>query len=630
MTSEIELTPTTSQPAKIFVTAPAQQPEDGQYDGLTAADAPAHMQLSAKTQRWPRLENTLDRITIADGLMLVIVLLAAVPRFFELDRIPLSAAEAQVALGSWQFLQPMPVSVPISSPAYFTLTNLLMAVGGSSDAIVRLAAAMLGLVTVALPWFWRDRARPTVILATGFLLAVSPLLIHTSRTAGGNAVALFAFVLLITATIRKGGDNRSWAWVSGVAIGLGLASSPLFYSGLIAYLLAYWASDGLSENVNRHRQITWRIFRRETLIAAAITFALFSSSFLFYPAGLGDAIQILPRWLAQFGVPGVSGEEFLTVLAPFLALVRYELVLIVLGVPALIWTFSRGGRQDIAPALWATIAIATALLVVLFQPGYLENILVVLLPGYLLIGILADRILSEEGSSRSTWAVAGGLILLGMVLLVSIGRFTRLGIWSGGELSILGLATMAFVLAGIGVLLIMAWENPSARQGIFIGLLLVSLYFQWGTGWYLNVYAANNPRESWISSGTNDEVRVMIDLVRSVSRLSVNSEYDLSIFNQTNSPVLHWYLRDFTRYESGSVLPLNAQHDVVITPVDTELQLPNDYFGADFGLRQDAILPSALPSVSDIIRSWLLRESTAPLAQERIIVWFRSDLAPAP
>jgi hypothetical protein len=638
MTDEIELTPSTSQTAEIFVTAPVQQPEDGEQDGQMAAEGPSDQidsQLvdtrgTTKTPRWPHLENTLNRITIADGLMLLIVLLAAVPRFYELGRIPLSTAEAQVALDSWQFLQPIPVSVPIISPAYFTLTNLLMAVGGSSDATARLAAAILGLLTVVLPWFWRDRARPVVILTTGFLLAVSPLLIYTSRTAGGDAVSLFAFVLLATAAIQMGSGNRSWAYVSGIALGLGLAASPLFYSGLVAFSLGSWVSGGLNMDGNGHRQITWRASWREILTAAAITFALFSTSFLLYPAGLGSAIQLLPQWLAQFGIPGASGEGFLMILAPFLALLRYEPLFVILGIPALVWAIYRG-REGTSPALWATTAIGIALLFVLFQTGYPENVLIALLPGYLLIGMLADSILSaDDVSSRSTWTVAGGLILLGMVLLVSVGRFTRLGVWSGGELSMLGLATVAFVLAGIAVLVIMAWDNRSARQGIFIGLVLMLLFFQWGTGWHLNLYAANNPRESWIASGTNDEVSTMIDLIRNVSRLSVNSEHDLTIFNQTDSAVLHWYLRDFSHYESGRVLPLNAQYDVVITPMDTELQLPNDYFGADFGLLQEVVPPSALPPLAEIIHSWLLRESTAPLAHDRVIVWFRSDLAPAP
>ena len=128
------------------------------------------------------------------------------------------------------------------SPAYLTLTSLLMPFLGVSDVTARLVPALFGLGLVMLPWLLRDRLGQIGALLAAALFAVSPLYAAISRTAGGDAIALFAILLVTVASLRlRDGGSDIWLYTLAGALGLGLASSPLIYSGLITLAIAWFA-----------------------------------------------------------------------------------------------------------------------------------------------------------------------------------------------------------------------------------------------------------------------------------------------------------------------------------------------------------------------------------------------------
>lgn len=565
-----------------------------------------------------RLRSRVAAFSVADGLMLLIGGLAAWLRFGDLARLPLSAAEAAAALANWQFWSAGPLDVAVSSPAYFAFTHLVMSLGAAGDAAARAVPAVFGLLTVLLVWLLRGRARPVAWLAAGLFLAVSPLLVAVSRTAGGDAIALFALMLIGVSVqwsmVSDTGSRR--AILAGVGLGLGLASSPLFYTGLVGLLGA-----ALVAQPGRQGRLPGSL--RHGGIAAGIAFAVVATSLLLYPAGLGAALRLFPTWLGQFALP--SGND---AFSPLLALLRYEPAVFVLGLPAVVWAIMRGRRAGQLLSVWYGLS----LLVVVLQPGAMANAAVVTLPAYLLAGLLAAEIAGQRAAypadgRRATLYTTLAILGLGALFLAAAGRFARLNLLTGENSMLIALAVLAFVLAGAAVVLAMAWESPTARRGALAGAAALLLFWQWGAAWQLSRLGANDPRERWVQAGTDDDVRVMIPLLESISRQVTNSERDLSIFSQVDSPVLRWYLRDFIGFQSGPALPANASADVIITPADVEPALPSDYFGADFGLEQREI-PNVGPTVvSDALKWWLFRESTAATEGRRVIVWVRSDLA---
>jgi len=648
-------------------------PAPGATEDVIVNDVAPVMRPARATQRW---RGRLRSLTVADGVMALIGGLALWFRFGDLARLPLSPAEAVAALASRQFTSTAPLDVPVISPAYFTFTNLLMGLGMDGDAAARLVPAVFGLLTVLLLWTWRGRVRPVVWLTAALFMAVSPLLVAVSRAAGGDAIALFALMLLACGSVFSGSvvsrsvgqysvSSRSvgrWSVVSGVALGLGLASSPLFYTGLVA-LLAAWllagrrsptpiappntdslntaplntdplttdplTTDPLTTDLQNTDPLNTDPLKtaplKTTLLATAVTFAAVATSFLLYPAGLGAALRLFPAWLAQFSLPdGVAG-----LLSPLLALLRYEPAALLIGLPALVWALGgeRGGR---GLAAW----LGAALLVILAQSAVMVNTAAALLPAYLLVGLAAAALATKtpgerDGSRRTAWLAAASLLGLGALLVAAAGRFARLNLLAGENATLLTLALLAFVLAGVAVVIAMAWENPAARRGAFAGLAALLLIWQWGAAWQLSRQGANDPRERWVISGTDDDVPVMVNLLDGIAWQTANSNRDMTIFSQVDSPVLRWYLRDYANFSVGPALPLNTTADVIITPAGAEPSLPNDYFGADFGLLQSE-MPGDEPVVpSNVLKWWLFRESAAPTDNQRVILWVRSDLARA-
>ena len=194
--------------------------------------------------------------------------------------------------------------------------------------------------------------------------------------------------------VRRGFLGPS-AVLAGIALGLGLTSSPLFYTGLVALLPAlYWLRGG------RLAAAGWRPF----VIAAAVTFVAVASGLLLRPEGLGGALRLLPAWLGGFGLP--TGGDWAS---PFLALLRYEPALLILAAPAAVWAWLAGDRAGRALSLW----LGATLLLMALQPGMMINGAAAVLPGALLAGHLAADLLGQRaalgGSGRR---VAWGLSLI--------------------------------------------------------------------------------------------------------------------------------------------------------------------------------------------------------------------------
>ncbi len=566
-------------------------------------------------------------LTIADGLMALVVGLGAILRFSNLGLVPLSPAEAENGLASWQFWHNVPVSANIGSPAYFTLTNALLPFLGDSDTIMRLVPALFGLGVVALPWLLRRQWPAAAMLVAGLFLAVSPLNIFASRQVGGQSIAIFALLLLVVAMWRlRPSASVAWSAATGVSLALGLTSDPLFYSGFVTLVVAWLFTGGIRgegpEDGTTARHLSWRT----AVIAAGVSLLVLSTSFLLHTQAIGSSLQVGTSWLGQFGWPAPSGESLLRSIAtPFAAVARYEPALLLLGLPALAWAFINRGPGRRWLALWAVGLVVLSVI----QIGTRENALALTLPGYLLIGLLAGYLATSrepDADPRITWLVAGGLTLLGGVLLVSVARFTRLGLWSSDQAALLGLATVSLLAAGAVIVLALSYDRSSARLGAFIGVGIWLIYAQWGLAYQLSHPGANDSRELWIEAATDQDIRTMMGLVGDVSRQVTNSATGLQVTSLVESPVLAWYLRDFERAQFAEAVPLLDAPEALITGIESEARLSADYMGADFGLAITPLPGPLAQSAPDLLRWWLFRESDQPVQSAPVIFWLRSDL----
>ncbi|MFZ1397053.1 MAG: glycosyltransferase family 39 protein [Candidatus Promineifilaceae bacterium] len=562
----------------------------------------------------------LGRLTVADALLGIVLLAAALLRLANLGHLPLSDAEATQALAVWNFWQPDVTVLAPGSPAYFSLTAWLTQLFGFGDGLMRLIPALFGLGLVYLPWLLRHRLGTQGALVTAVLLTISPLNTLAARTAGGDSIALFALLLLFIAFIRYQ-ETAATRWLNTLfaALALGLTSSALFYSGFTTLLLAWFVHSrlGLSLFVaGWHVQPTGTNWRKGTAVGAAI-FLLLSSFFLLLPTGLGASAGLVGSWFQQFG-------GTLT-LDPLLAFVRYEPALVVLGLIGLIWAIVRG--QPLA--LFAVYWFSGGLLLLLLQRSFLSNALLLTLPTALLVGLLANA------AWRRRWDWFSGITAVAslggaFVLLVNLGRLGRAAQTNPQEGTIYLIVILLTILfVGLVLYFAASEEATAVSQGVLLAMLGFFIFYQWGTGWWLAQQAANDPRERWVQSGTDWAMRELDSTVQTLSRQLANSDTQLQIGTTLDVPALHWYLREYDQLELLEALPLAPTQQVIITDANQESRLASGYSGTDFAIRLNEPIPPAerpATAVYDTFRWWFFHDSTAVAPVESAVVWVRADL----
>ena len=565
--------------------------------------------------------NQDNRSLVTGGLYVLTVFMAAVMRLSGLESVPLSPTEAIQALNVWQNMQPGNTAVSIQSPAYFSLTSLFMAFFGDSDMTARLVPALFGIGLVLLPWFLRERLGSMGALVTAVLLAISPLNAVVSRTVGGDALAIFAVGLTAVALIRTyDTQSKPWRYILAIAIGLGITSAPLFYTGLITLMLAGLLSQFVGPKLNNEEVFSIERDLWGTMaVFFFVTALLLSTRFLTYLPGIGAAAGIFGDWITQF----TSSGGLQQLLEPFLALVRYELVLVILGIFAILWAVWRNQPLGTLLVYWLT----GALIILLLQRGTLNNTLIITLASYLLLGLFTNHILRKAITWHS-WLMAAILALLGGAIVVNIARFLRTSVY-GTELANIWMSLIIFVVATFALYFMWIWSETAVIQGSLLAVLILLSIYQWGTAWNLTHTNGNNPQERWVTTATADSLPLMASTLRDVSRQVVGSDYDINIHSAVDTPALRWYLRDFQQAQFGNTLPPGTQTAALITPKSmAEPFLGSDYLGSDFDLTTSgtATLVSSETPVQDTLRFWFFHESNMQPERDGVILWVRADL----
>jgi hypothetical protein len=475
------------------------------------------------------------------------------------------------------------------------------------------------------------------VLAAALLLAVSPLLVITSRTTGGQSIALFAVLLTAVALIRYGETaNSRWLYTLTAAVGLGLTSDTLFYSGLItlglAWLLFYKIikpqrrkereEEDKEENSAPSASLRFNPSsqeKRTAVITGLVVFVLSGSMFLWYLPGLGDAARLLGDWLSLFGA--MDGR---TLADPFLAFMRYEPVLLIFGVAAVIWTVWRGRPLASLLLYW----LAGIFLLMLLQQGVMANAALLALPGYLLIGLLAQVVLGGTWT-KYTGLLALSLILALAVIVVNFARYLRVVAYQPQDLQYVFVMMMAFFIALASIYLLSAYDVTAVSQGIFLAFLTVLLVAQWSQSWQLSHSYGNDPRERWVTAGTSEGARLLGQTAREISYQLSGADNQLRLLNTVESPALVWYLRQMRQMDTGLSIPAAADYDAIITPADAQFSLDNAYTGSEFNVRNQGIIPAAPnpdTAVFDALRWWFFHESPDSLQPDPVVFWVRADL----
>ena len=473
---------------------------------------------------------------------LAIIAIVAALRLARLEHLPLTIDESVRALASWQTAEG---NVPDAWSGDLTqaITAYLFAIFGAGDQLARLVPALLGCLAVALCWpLARYAGRAALVAAV--LLAISPLLVHVSRSglpyaAGaalsmGMVVALFAFL-----------KSRSPVslFALAMAAGLALASDAIATSTAILLLvfLALEATTFRSPAVG------------EALAEVRRNRALVLSTLLIFLGALELGVTRFGTDIDRFSLPGIRLWTDMFDLPrdglpwhfhPGL-LISYEVPALILGTVAYLWVLYRWVRAGTNGVplfqrflfVWASGA---ALIIASMTRREAGQLVLLLLPLALLAGCWLEALVSEldlDSLVKSLPFLTPVLFVVGYLVLVLTdwARDGNVGVDKGAADEP---ATLILVTGGAIALLWLAWSSLGRRAITGYVLLgsLVSLVFL--------VHGATSA-----AYGRGSEFLAGERLDRQVPRLekqlaAMGGAEGAVATDMSFLPALGWYLRD--------------------------------------------------------------------------------------
>jgi uncharacterized protein (TIGR03663 family) len=580
-------------------------------------------------------QESVSWLTVERMGYIVVGLLAAALRFAQLGLRPLNAAEAVQALAALRITDgALQAAPPGTIPGLFTGNVVAFTLMGSSDAIARWLPALAGVILVLLPYGLRHRLGRGGALAASFLLAVSPSAVYFSRNLDSAIVVAACGLVMAVGLINFVDTRRPGAlYLAAVALGLGLSIGSGIYTILvilIAFALLLYLQDRLGKYSPGWSSllVAWAALRGEKGLLArtggvlAATFGLVAMTFVLHPSGIGHAADLVGDWARSF-LPESGGQPLIY---PLLLLLRYELLIVVLGLVEIgRWLASKRSEQQ-EPVETGSSFPHTALLVfwalaatfVILVSGHRPagNVLLVVVPLALLAGQGVERAWRWIRWSH-LWleATVVALTAVGLIIFLYLQIVAYVQSSSATTVSFAGITLFAsstyLILAAVGLLLLIV-------LGVLLGL--------WGfkAMWGLNFAHAGDARELMIVQTTAPDVRLFADRLGALSLDKVGDATTLPItVDAGTGPVVGWYLRDFGQQSVVEDLFTQPGTVAAVSLAAQDLPIGETFRGQSFPLRKHW-LPWGLGGKA-LVRWLLFTEVSLPAVDQEVVLWVMSE-----
>jgi uncharacterized protein (TIGR03663 family) len=299
-------------------------------------------------------EGALDRFFNMDVkfrtealLCIFLVIVAIFTRFYDLESRVMSHDESLHTYYSWRFLEHQDYKhLPMMhGPLQFHLVGLSYFLFGDSDASSRYPAAILGIASVVLIWFFRKWLGRWGTIFGMMLMVISPYMLYYQRYVRNEALVVFEALLMFLAVFSYFETRQSkWLYLLSFSLTLHYATketSFIYALQLMAFLGIFFSWDVLRRSWSRdYWKITFLIGLVATVIGVSVAgYALLgdSSGILQDPAlhgepldpsasGLTEQTGGVNRILALGGVGGLFGVllMFVVLFAEFGSRLRNE------------------------------------------------------------------------------------------------------------------------------------------------------------------------------------------------------------------------------------------------------------------------------------------------------------------
>ena len=545
-----------------------------------------------------------------------ILLVAAGLRFALLGSNPLDDQQAHLALQALSISKGELVNLS-GQPGYIALTSVLFDLFKASGFWSLFWPALFGTCAVLLPLLYRKwLSQPTALILAG-LIALDPILIGASRTAGGTMMAMVAALAALGFWLNKK------PVLSGILLGIALIGGSGFWTVLLIFagLVLFFGRKILDVD---NGQVTGLDRPRPTFTAlsmAAITALLLSTIFLSIPNGISAIGASLVEYFSGLGGiddPQIGGNS--------LAWLIIELPLFVLGIWGFIDGIIKKEKYPILMGVWWGVALILALL----DPGIAGSHFVwVTLPMVIFAALkLSDHIRLPIVENRLIFVVE--LILVLALIIFSLLNF--LNLVNNAYLTpeetrnrIIGTFLPIILLAAMTVLFAWGWSYTSTRNGFVAGMVVLLLTGMLSNAWKSAGLGSRPQFEAFFNRGFPVGVNSLLTTLEeiSLSNTGYAERIDIQVIG-SEQPALVWALRNYNELRISSVSDPNQAPSLVLTDVETKIDLPASYRG-------QKILWTVSPDYQamkaiDWVRWSIFR--TAPASKTELILWARNDLFP--
>lgn len=519
------------------------------------------------------------KFKLETALWVLLVAVALTMRLANLGSLPLGLSEAHEAILSWRAVNDQSAAQTTVasgySPFLLAVNALLFSLFEGGDGLARLWPAFFGTALTLTPLLLRKRLGHIGALVAGFCLAFSPTALVASRQLNGAVIAAFGVMACMGGLIRFVETNqRFWLALSAVGLALGLTSSPSVYGILSPLLLA-----GLITFYVLHLTPYISSLRSHAsyfIIIFIAAFLALSTGLGWNPTGFGVTGDLLAQWFARFVTTSGSTAS------PFVLLISYEQLTLLLGLAGLIWMILREQRLGFMLGIWAGLG----LLLLIVMPGRepLDLMWVILplacLSGAALNAFLHDLEIGEIWIGEVVYTLA--VFVFWVYIYLRVARYAAFG--DSADLLLVFLSFVLQLLLGASFALAIGFEL--ALRDIASGTLIALLLFTLSVGW---AGAYGDPVENCellLTRPTAVGVRDLVHTLRNLSWRETGLPTTMEFtFVDPSDPVLSWYLRDFRAVRYVESVKAIAGEGPVVTAEREPFVSDASYMGQDFVLR---------------------------------------------
>ncbi len=136
-------------------------------------------------------------------------------------------------------------------PLQFHLIALSYFLFGASDFTARIPAALFGIATISMAWYWRRYLGKTGGLIAGFLMVISPLMLFYSRYVREDSYAVFSGVLMLYVILRYFETGaRKYLYLLAIALMIHFIDkeTSFMYSAMLLLFLAVYFIARVTRN----------------------------------------------------------------------------------------------------------------------------------------------------------------------------------------------------------------------------------------------------------------------------------------------------------------------------------------------------------------------------------------------